>query len=137
MKVEKRSEYAKAWGVSFEVPEKTRWLTADFRGYVFSSESEERPVPMESSQGLPLVWDHHSVGVYVGKVTLPGGTDWKDMVAYVGTDRYRLSQMVEEEVSKVLGYCSDTISKNSADNAEYFAQMIRMIGDKITAKINK
>lgn len=135
MKVEKRSEYAKAWGVSFEVPEKTRWLTADLRGYVFASESEEKPVPMESSQGLPLVWDHHGVGIYVGKVMMSSETPWQDMVAHVGTARYRLGNAVDEEVSRVIQYCSDTIAKNGEDNAEYFAQMIRMIGHKIASKI--
>ena len=136
MKLEKRSEYAKAWGTSFEVPPKTRWLTVDFRGYVFASDNEQKPVPCESSMGVSMVWDFHGNAAYVGKVKPFEGMVWQDMVIDVGNERYRLDQQIGDEVSRAIGYCSDVISRNSHDSSAYFAQMIRMIGDKISSKIN-
>ena len=131
MIAEKRSEYAKAWGCSFEVPPKTRWLTADFRGYVFASESNNKP------EAFKLCWGHDSSAVYVGRIKTSSDMVWQDMVEFVGNDRYRLDQHVSDEVSKVIDYCSSVIAKNKAENSAYFAQMIKMIGDKIASKLEK
>lgn len=135
MKLEKRSSFAEAWGNTFEVPPKTRWLTVDMRGYVFASESEENPVPLVTGDSEPLMWDHHGHGFYVGKVTL-FGFDWKEMVEYVGSSRFRLDKHVADEVKKVTDYCAETIGSNKTDNAPYFAQMLRMLSERILKKID-
>ena len=130
MNVEKRSEFVKAWGNTFEVPPRTKWLTIDFRGYVFASEHEDKPVPCESSEGKPMVWDHHGHGFYVGKIRM-FKYDWKEMIVPVGSERFRLSKHVENEVGRVIDYCAEKIEGNSMENSAYFSHLLRVLHGKM------